>query len=90
MAKQSSLRNFLIDVGRTGPDEEEGADEDEKNERADETIVGRTHGRKEHIAARGVRRRRRLLLASIIAVATQSVVPQGLTACFDGQSNGLL
>ena len=72
----------MIEIGRTGPDEEEGADEDEKNEHADETTVGRTHGRKEHNAARGVRQRR-LLLASIIAVATQSVVPRGLT-CFDG------
>ncbi len=71
MPKQFSFRNFLIDVGRAGVDDEEGgAEEDEKKERDNETIVGRTHGRKEHNAARGVRQRR-LLLVNIIAVASR-------------------
>jgi hypothetical protein len=44
LAKQSSFRNFLIDVGRTGVVDEEGVVEEVKKERGNEEMAGRTDG----------------------------------------------
>ena len=56
MAKQSSFRNFLMDVGVD--DDEEGAGEEVKKERGNEAMAVRADGGKWYNAVRGEQRRR--------------------------------